>query len=125
MDEQQRTALLGEIATEAGVERSSFLTDAASQFIAFLDANKDRVTELGGLVLIDDDPEYLSITEEGTFRSRTRIQGDDGEWVTETEDFESGAELVGIYNPADLYSAFADAARDEAGLDPQPTAAED
>lgn len=125
MDEQQRAALLGEIATEAGVERSSFLTDAASQFVAFLDANNERLKELGGLVLIDDEPEYLSITDEGTFRSRTRFQDDDGEWVSEDEEIESGGELVEIYNPADLYAAFADAARVEAGLDPQPTAAED
>jgi hypothetical protein len=125
MDEQQRAALLGEIATEAGIERSSFLTDAAGQFVAFLDANKERLRDLGGLVLIDDEPEYLSITEEGTFRSRTRYQDDDGEWVSENEEIESGGELVEIYNPADLYAAFADAARAEAGLDPQPTAAED
>ena len=30
-----------------------------------------------------------------------------------------------IYNPADLYAAFAEAARIEAGLEPEPTAAED
>jgi hypothetical protein len=125
MDEQQRAALLGEIATEAGVERAAFLADAAEQFVTFLKANHERIKELGGLVLIDDDPEYLEITEEGTFSSRTRVQDDDGEWVTEDEVIESGAELVEIYNPADLYAAFADAARVEAGLDPQPTAAED
>jgi hypothetical protein len=125
MDEQQKDALLGEIATEAGVERASFLTDAGGQFVAFINDNKERIKELGGLVLIDDDPEYLSITEEGTFRSRTRFQDDSGEWVSETEEIDSAAELVEIYNPSDLYAAFADAARDEAGLDPQPTAAED
>jgi len=125
MDEQQKDALLGEIATEAGVERASFLTDAGGQFVAFINDNKERIKELGGLVLIDDDPEYLSITEEGTFRSRTRFQDDSGEWVSETEEIESAAELVEIYNPSDIYAAFADAARDEAGLDPQPTAAED
>jgi hypothetical protein len=125
MDEQQRAGLLGEIATEAGMQRSSFLSEAAEQFVKFVDANKERVKELGGLVLIDDDPEYLSLTEDGTFRSRTRVQGDDGEWVSETEDIESASELVEIYNPSDLYAAFADAARDEADMDPQPTAAED
>jgi hypothetical protein len=93
--------------------------------VAFINDNKERIKELGGLVLIDDDPEYLSITEEGTFRSRTRFQDDSGEWVSETEEIGSAAELVEIYNPSDLYAAFADAARDEAGLDPQPTAAED
>lgn len=125
MDEQLRAAALGEIATEAGIERASFLTDAARQFNAFLDANRDRIRNLGGLVLIDDEPEYLAITAEGTFRSRTRYQDTSGEWVAETEAIESAGELVEIYNPADLYAAFAEAAREEAGLEPEPTAAED
>jgi hypothetical protein len=125
MDEQLRAAALGEIATEAGIERASFLTDAARQFNAFLDTNRERIRELGGLVLIDDEPEYLAITADGTFRSRTRYQDSSGQWVAETEEIESGGELVELYNPADLYAAFAEAARDEAGLEPEPTAAED
>jgi hypothetical protein len=125
MDEQLRAAALGEIATEAGIERASFLTDAARQFNAFLDAHRDRIRELGGLVLIDDEPEYLAISADGTFRSRTRYQDVSGDWVAETEVIESGGELVELYNPADLYAAFAEAARDEAGLEPEPTAAED
>jgi hypothetical protein len=124
MDES-RAAQLGEIATEAGIERASFLNDAAGQFMKFLSDNAQRVKDIGGLVLIDDDPEYLSIEPDGTFRSRTRFQDDTGEWVTETETIESGAELIEIYNPADIYAAFADAARVEAGLPEQPTAAED
>lgn len=125
MDDQLRAAALGEIATEAGIERASFLTDAARQFNAFLDANRERIRDLGGLVLIDDEPEYLAVTAEGTFRSRTRYQDASGEWISETEEIESAGELVEIYNPADLYAAFAEAARDEAGLEPEPTAAED
>lgn len=125
MDEQQRDALLGELATQAGIERASFLTDAGGQMVAFIDANRERFKELGGLVLIDEDPDYLSITAEGTFRSRTRFQDADGEWVSETEDIQSAGELIEIYNPADLFAAFAEAARDEAGLDPEPTGAED
>ena len=125
MDEQLRAAALGEIATEAGIERASFLTDAGRQFIAFLETNRERIRDLGGLVLIDDEPEYLAITAEGTFRSRTRYQDAAGEWVAEIEEIESGGELVEIYNPADLYAAFAEAAREEAGFEPEPTAAED
>jgi hypothetical protein len=125
MDEHARASALGEIATQAGIERASFLTDAARQFEAFLDDNRDRIRDLGGLVLIDDEPEYLAIAADGTFRSRTRYQDDDGEWVSETEVIESAGELVEIYNPADLYAAFAEAARVEAGLEPEPTAAED
>ena len=125
MDEQLRGAALGEIATEAGIERASFLTDAARQLNAFLDANRERIRDLGGLVLIDDEPEYLAITAESTFRSRTRYQDASGEWIAETEEIESGGELVELYNPADIYAAFAEAARDEAGMEPQPTAAGD
>jgi hypothetical protein len=125
MDEQLRAAALGELATQAGIERASFLTDAARQFEAFLDENRDRIRDLGGLVLIDEEPEYLAIAGDGTFRSRTRYQDDDGEWVAETEVIESAGEIVEIYNPSDIYAAFAEAARIEAGLEPEPTAAED
>jgi hypothetical protein len=78
------------------------------------------------MVLIDEDPDYLSIAPDGTFRSRTRYQdAETGEWRSETEIIESAAELVELYNPADVYAAFAEAARAEAGLPDQPTGAED
>lgn len=125
MDEQLRAAALGEIAMQAGIERASFLNDAARQLDAFLHENREHIRELGGLVLIDDEPEYLAMTAEGTFRSRTRYQDDAGEWVAETEVIESAGEIVEIYNPSDIYAAFAEAARIEAGLEPEPTAAED
>ena len=35
---------------------------------------------------------------------------------------ESTSELVELYNPADIYAAFAEAAREAAGLPPEPTA---
>ncbi|HET7031386.1 MAG TPA: hypothetical protein VFI34_12805 [Candidatus Limnocylindrales bacterium] len=118
-----RNDLLGEIAADAALERSDFLVQATSQLRKFLDANRERINELGGLVLIDDDPDYLSIAPDLTFRSRTRFQDDvTGEWTSETEVIESAAELVELYNPADLYQAFAEAAREGAGLAPEPTA---
>ena len=67
-----RNDLLGEIAADAALERSDFLVRATDQLRKFLDANKDRIAELGGLVLIDEDPDYLSIAPDLTFRSRTR-----------------------------------------------------
>jgi hypothetical protein len=48
-----------------------------------------------------------------------------GEWVSETEVVETASELVELYNPAEVYAAFAEAAREAAGLDPQPTAADE
>ena len=118
-----RNDLLGEIAADAALERSDFLVQATEQLRKFLNANKDRINELGGLVLIDEDPDYLSIAPDLTFRSRTRYLDDlTGEWKSETEVIESAAELVELYNPADLYQAFAEAAREAAGLAPEPTA---
>ena len=121
-----RSAILGEIAAEAGLERASFLNDAATQFMRFLESNRARLAELGGLVLIDEDPDYLSVAPDGSFRSRSRYQDESsGEWISDTEVIESGAELIELYNPAELYAAFADAARGQAGLPDQPTAADD
>ena len=79
-----------------------------------------------GLTLIDDDPDYLSIAPDLTFRSRTREFDDTtGQWVSETEVIEHPSELVELYNPAELYSAFAEAAREAAGLGAEPTATDD
>ena len=74
---------------------------------------------LGGLTLIDEEPDYLSIAPDLTFRSRSRYLDDvTGEWVSETEVIESASELVELYNPADIYAAFAEAAREAAGMPP-------
>ncbi len=121
-----RTDLLGELARDAALERSDFLVRSADQLQGFLEANAARIKEIGGMTLIDDDPDYLSVAPDLSFRSRTRFQDEaTGEWVSETEVIESAAELVELYNPADVYAAFAEAAREAAGLAPEPTAADD
>jgi hypothetical protein len=121
-----RNDLLGEIAADAALERSDFLVQATDQLRKFLSSNRDRINELGGMTLIDDDPDYLSIAPDLTFRSRTRYLDDlTNEWTSETEVIETAAELIELYNPADIYSAFADAARAAAGLGAEPTAAGD
>ncbi len=118
-----RNDLLGEIAADAALERSDFLVQSTEQLRKFLNANKERISELGGLVLIDEDPDYLSIAPDLTFRSRTRYLDEvTDEWTAETEVIETAAELVELYNPADLYQAFAEAAREAAGLEAEPTA---
>src|SRR5687768_3289248 len=120
------SSALGEIATEASLERTTFLAGATEQLKDFLDANRNRIKDAGGLVLIDDDPDYLSVAPDGSFRSRTRYQDEvTGEWRSETEVIESAAELVELYNPAEIYAAFAEAAREQAGLPEEPTAADD
>lgn len=121
-----RNDLLGELASDAALERSDFLVQATEQFRKFLDRNGARIREVGGLTLIDDDPDYLSIAPDLTFRSRSRyLDEDTGEWVSETEVIESASEIVELYNPADIYQAFAEAAREAAGLGEEPTAADD
>lgn len=121
-----RNTILGEIAADAALERTDFVRQATEQLERFLRANSERLREIGGLVLIDDDPDYLSVAPDGTFRSRSRYQDEiTGEWVSDTEVIESAAELVELYNPADVFAAFAEAAREQAGLPPEPTATDE
>jgi hypothetical protein len=121
-----RSELLGALASDAALERSDFLVTATDQLKRFLDANEHRISALGGMTLIDEDPDFLSIAPDLTFRSRSRYLDDTtGEWVSETEVIETAAELVELYNPADVYAAFVEAAREAAGLPAEPTGAED
>jgi hypothetical protein len=121
-----RNDLLGELAADAALERSDFLVQATDQLRRFLDANRERIAELGGLTLIDEDPDYLSVAPDLTFRSRTREFDDaTGKWASETEVIEHPSELVELYNPADIYAAFAEAAREAAGLSREPTATDE
>ncbi|MEX1169352.1 MAG: hypothetical protein WEE50_04335 [Chloroflexota bacterium] len=115
--------LLGELAGDAALERADFIRQSAEQLHRFLDHHRDRVASIGGLTLIDEEPDYLSVAPDLTFRSRSRYLDDTtGEWVSETEVIESASELVELYNPADIYAAFAEAAREAAGMPPEPTA---
>ena len=121
-----RNDLLGEIAADAALERSDFLVQSTDQLRRFLDRHKERIAAYGGLTLIDEEPDYLSIAPDGSFRSRSRyLDETSGEWISETEVIESASELVELYNPADIYAAFTDAAREAAGLGESPTASDD
>jgi hypothetical protein len=121
-----RNDLLGEIAADAALERSDFLVQSTDQLRRFLDRHKERIAAYGGLTLIDEEPDYLSIAPDSTFRSRSRYLDDlTGDWVSETEVIESAAELVELYNPADIFGAFSEAAREAAGGAPEPTATDD
>src|SRR6478752_10619952 len=121
-----RNDLLGEISSDAALERSDFLVQSTEQLRKFLDRHRERIATIGGLTLIDEEPDYLSIAPDLTFRSRSRYQDDvSGEWISETEVIESAAELVELYNPADLYAWFSEAAREAAGLGAEPTAEAD
>jgi hypothetical protein len=106
----RRNALLADMARDADIERSDFLVRAGEQLERFMRQHAARIQQLGGLVLIDDDPDYLAVAPDGTFRSRSRVFDEArNEWVAETEVIETAAELCEIYNPADILQAFADA----------------
>ena len=110
--DRTRIDLLSALARDASLERSDYLVRAAEQFQRFLEANSSAIQQIGGLTLIDEDPDYLSIAPDLSFRSRSRYLDDaTGEWRNETEVVESAAELVELYSPAELYTAFTEAAR--------------
>lgn len=115
--EGRRNALLADMARDADMERTDFLARAGEQMERFMAAHEGRLRQLGGLVLIDDNEEYLAVAADGTFRSRSRVYDEGrGEWIAETEVIETAAELVEIYNPADVLQAFADAEAEDAGV---------
>jgi hypothetical protein len=114
--------LLGELASDAALERQDFIFQATEQLRKFLDHHRERIAVIGGLTLIDEEPDYLSIAPDLTFRSRSRyLDETTGEWVSETEVIESASELIELYNPADIYASFAEAAREAAGMRAEPT----
>ncbi|MEO5919192.1 MAG: hypothetical protein ABIQ17_06500 [Candidatus Limnocylindrales bacterium] len=116
--DQKRNELLAEITREAALERSDFLVRAGEQMERFLKDQASRLTEIGGMTLIDDDPDYLAIAPDGTFRSRSRVYDEStGKWQSDTEIIETGGELVELYNPADIYAAFAEVARESVWVD--------
>jgi hypothetical protein len=123
--DRTRIDLLSVLARDASLERSDYLVRAAEQFQRFLDANSSTIREIGGLTLIDEDPDYLAIAPDLSFRSRSRYLDDaTGEWHSETEVVESAAELVELYSPAELFTAFTEAARTAAGLNAEGEEAE-
>jgi len=62
------TLARGPLSADAGRRSNEFLDDAGRKFVRFLEANKYRLKDLGGLVLIDDEPDYLFVSDDGTFR---------------------------------------------------------
>jgi hypothetical protein len=116
--EGRRNALLADMARDAEFERTDFLARAGEQLDKFMSSHQARIRDLGGIVLIDEDPDYLAVAPDGTFRSRSRVYDEGrGEWITETEVIETAAELAELYNPADILQAFADAQAEDAGID--------
>jgi hypothetical protein len=116
--EGRRNAALADMARDAEIERSDFLVRAGEQLERFMAAHQPKIRDLGGIVLIDDDPDYLAVAPDGTFRSRSRVFDESSsQWISETEIIETAAELAELYNPADILQAFADSQAEDAGIE--------
>jgi hypothetical protein len=112
-----RLTALREIAAEAELERRDFLYEATEQIRRFLDANRDRLRELGPIKLVDDDQDYLLFHPvDETWTTRLTYQDPaDNEWYDQEQIVDSISELVELYNPADIFAWLIEASRDAPG----------
>jgi hypothetical protein len=109
-----RIVALRELAGEAELERRDFLYEATEQVRRFLDANRERLREIGPIKLVDDEQDYLVYHPvDETWTTRLTYQDPaDNEWYDQEQEVETISELVELYNPADLFSWLMEAARD-------------
>jgi hypothetical protein len=109
-----RLSALRELAAEAELERRDFLYEATEQLRRFLDANRDRLREVGPIKLVDDDQDYLLYHPiDETWTTRLTYQDPaDNEWYDQEQLVDTISELVELYNPADIFSWLMEAARD-------------
>jgi hypothetical protein len=109
-----RISALRELAQEAEMERRDFVYEATEQLRRFIDANRERLREIGPIKLVDDDQDYLLYHPvDGTWTTRLTYQDPaDNEWYDEEQVVEAFSEVVELYNPADIFAWFMDAARD-------------
>jgi hypothetical protein len=109
-----RISALRELAQEAELERRDFLYEATEQLRRFIDSNRERLREIGPVKLVDDDQDYLLFHPvDETWTTRLTYQDPaDNEWYDEEQVIDSYAEIAELYNPADIFGWFLEAARD-------------
>ena len=112
-----RITALRELAQEAELERRDFLYEATEQLRRFVDSNRERLREIGPVKLVDDDQDYLLFHPvDETWTTRLTYQDPaDNEWYDEEQVVDSVAELVELYNPADIFAWLIEAAHDAPG----------
>jgi hypothetical protein len=108
-----RLVALRELAEEAELERRDFISGATEQLLRFMDANRERLRELGQITLVDDEQDFLRYhpVDEIWVTRLTYQDPADGEWYDQEQEVDSVAELVELYNPADVLAWFMEAAR--------------
>jgi hypothetical protein len=109
-----RIVALRELAADAELERGDFLYEATEQLRRFLDANRERLREIGPIKLVDDEQDYLLYHPvDETWTTRLTYQDPaDNEWYDQEQIVDSIGELVELYNPADIFAWIMEAARD-------------
>ena len=109
-----RIRALRELAGEAELERKDFVYEATEQLRRFLDSQRQRLVEIGPLKLVDDEQDFLVYhPSDGTWTTRLTYQDPaDKEWYDEEQLIEAVAEIVELYNPADIYAWLTEAAAD-------------
>jgi hypothetical protein len=112
-----RLVALRELAGEAELERRDFLYEATEQLRRFIDANRDRLREVGPIKLVDDDQDYLLFHPvDETWTTRLTYQDPaDNEWYDQEQIVDTISELVELYNPADIFAWIMEAAKDAPG----------
>lgn len=96
------------------MERRDFVYEATEQLRRFLDANRQRLVEIGTIILVDDDQDHLVYhPSDGTWTTRLTYQDPaDNEWYDEEQTVEAVSEVVELYNLADILSWFIEASGD-------------
>ena len=109
-----RIAALRALAEEAELERRDFVYEATEQLRRFLDANRERLREIGPIKLVDDEQDYLLFDPvDEVWTTRLTYQDPaDSEWYDEEQTVEAVSEVVELYNLADILSWFVEASRD-------------
>lgn len=108
-----RLVALRELAEEAELERRDFIVEATEQVRRFLEANRDRLREIGQLTLVDDEQDFLRYhpVDELWVTRLTYQDPADGEWYDQEQEVDNISELVELYNPADILAWLMEAAR--------------
>ncbi len=109
-----RLVALRELAADADLERRDFLYEATEQLRRFLDANRERLREVGPIKLVDDEQDYLlyhPVDETWTTRLTYQDPADE-QWYDQEQIVDTITELVELYNPADIFAWLMEAARD-------------
>ena len=108
-----RLVALRELAEEAELERRDFVVEATEQIRRFLEANRERLREIGQITLVDDEQDFLRYhpVDELWVTRLTYQDPADGEWYDQEQEVDNLSELVELYNPADIMQWLIEASR--------------